>query len=539
MRVQKTFDITLVASSSDWTPAAGQNVSIATNGIADVQDPPGSLTDSSLASGQQHWHCFDQSGMIWNPYYGANGAIMRWGGGHLGRKNNAVDACPIEQDAVWRHLTKSYQNDDYRLIRDATNKLVPNDWYDISGFFTGEFLQDGSAVGNNNYGDYIPTQWDVNSKWFGNSPATTHTRGNVIVVPGGTGGRGQMVVPFIHGNYAGEGFRYAHIFDCGTEDWNALTLDPDKTWWRRGGRLPIPTTDGTVPNGLPTNGGMYQGAAVWFEPDQNRIGVMGTTFESAVSRTIFYLGTDAHPTNKWTYFVGPRAAGGVFPYMNADCGSCYVPHRRLLMWTQPPNNINGGATPGTNGCVQFSMIDLSNPTATFFTPVQMKFANPQQGPMMPYTTAQASPANKEANDLVGADPIYCEFDGALWMVWSSRHLPVCNPPYELGDVTVWRLRPVSRDLKGTDTNAQIMADNWEWTDMTNSITPRLEAQLLRFILAPVNSGGTGGTSLGVLDYIYRGLAFIPSLNCFVFNRGSHGAASPFFGTVQLFRPSGF
>lgn len=537
MRVLKTFDITLVSSpSGGWIPPAGQNYSIAVNGIADVQQGPGLITDSSLASGQQHWHYFDQSGMIWNPYYGANGAIMRWGGGHFGKKNNSVDACPIEQDATWRRLTNGYPNDDYRLIANPNPPpgQIQNGWYDNSGFYTGSFAQDGSSLGNNNFGDYLSVQWDVNSKWFGNSPSTTHTRGNVVVVPGGTGGKGQMVVPFLHGNYAGQGFRYAHIFDCGTESWDALTYDPQKTWWRRGGRLPIPTTDGTVPNGILTTGGMYQGAATWYEPDQNRIGVMGTTIESAVSRTIFYLSTTT-----WQYSVGTRAAAGVFPYMNADCGECYIPHRRLLMYSQPPNNINGGATPGTNGCVQFSMIDLSNPTATFFTPVQMKFSNPQQGPKMPYTTAQASPTNKEANDLTGCSPIYVDYDGSLWMVWSSRHLPVCNPPYELGDVTLWRLRPVNRDLKGADTNAQIMADTWEWTDMTDTITPRLDAQLLRFMLAPVNQGGTGATSLGVLDYIYKGLAFIPSINRFVFNRGSHGAAHPFFGTVQLFAPPGF
>lgn len=618
--ISKKFTITTVASNSSWIPGPGQSTVISVDGIDDVTGPPTPTT--TTGSGQASLHRLDQSGMSFNPYGGPNGSVV-WGpvGGHFGYKGNEVIECIVQEAAAHARLTNNYPEDTYQTIGSSNNG-----WYDLSGKFNGMYLRGtdeftrGTNVGNNNFGDYNRTVWG-DGDWYGYAPPTSHTRGCVVFVPGGTDNAGQLVLPYISGNYAGQGFRYAHIMDIGRARRNAAAQDTHVPVWKRGGRLPIPTTDGTVPNGLTVSGGMYQGEIVWYEDDQKRVGVLGTTFEGAVARTIFYLATDQHPTRPaWEYFVGPRTAAGVFMYMNTDSGGVYIPHRRLLIHSMPPNKDNGGAVPGGSGCIQFQFIDLSNPDATFFTPVKMQFTNPQAGPQMPYTDRALT---GQPSNWTGVHPCYCALDGSIYFVWTSRYLQTHNPPYQLGDVTIWKLTPATRSLKGTaDTNAQMAAVQYTWTDLTPLISPRLDCGLLRSMLdnttsiekvtqfdadgritvrhsfadgtpvrlvrpSPTNLSGNslyyvrdvlpadpavsiktslkvsatpGGPAIvfgsnytptfshmypdsltnpfGVLDAIYRGTEFIPSLNSFVFQRGTASASSPYWGSLQLWKPPG-
>lgn len=619
--ISKKYTITTVASNSSWIPTPGTSTVISVNGIDDVMSPPTPTT--TTGSGQGSWHRFDQSGMSFNPYGGPNGSVV-WGpvGGHFGYKGNEVIECVVQEAAAHARLTNNYPDDIYQTIGSGNNG-----WYDLSGKFNGMFLQGtdeftkGTNVGNNNFGDYNTQPW-VPGGWYGNSPPSIHSRGCIVFVPGGTDNAGQMVVPYVPDTYAGQSFRYAHIFDVGRARRNAAAQDTSVPVWKRGGRLPIPNTTvvpNPAPNGFTTSDAMPRGEIVWYEDDQKRVGIIGTTSESSVARTIFYLATDQHPTRPpWEWFVGPRTGSAVFMYMNTDSGGCYIPHRRLLLHSMPPNKDNGGAQPGGTGCIQFQFIDLGDPNVTFFTPIKMQFTNPQAGPQMPYSDRSLP---NQPHNWTGIHPVYCPLDGAIYFVWTSRHLQAYNPPYQLGDVTIWRLAPSTHSLKGGNGfNGLVMTDRYTWTDMTPLITPKLDCELLRFLLdnstgiekvtqyasdgritvrhqfadgtpvrvvrpSPTNLSGSavyyvrdvlpsdpavsvktslklsatpGGAAItfgsnytptfshmypdsltnpfGVLDCVYRGTEFIPSINSFVFERGSHGAASPYAGKVQLWKP---
>lgn len=470
--IEANFRVRTVSSSApSWIAQPGQIKSIATNSIYAARNP--NIVLNSITQ------IYSQARSFYNPYYGSYGARVMFGGGHGGYVGNEVYVMQYgAETGQWLRLTDPYP------APLTFNQAAATGWYDplLVDRTNGEFLVNGEA-----------------GVYFGYCPWSDHTRNKTIAVPGGTNNMGRMVLPCNQG-YPGGGFdtTKTHIFDFGKEG-GVPTYNKATAYWSRGGDLK---------DANPSAVYATSNDACWRETDLGRIGFIANSTSGYVLALVkilyyYYNGTTANPTAHWELggtITGYRDnTGGLSASMGGDNGMGFIASRKLLLLQANSGQFGLG--------IYYHMVDL---------------ARPSPHPANVMIVAGPNPPLYSASGLQnGASVEYCPIDGYFYGLFCANSRPKND---------LWRLKPQDPGINPKDpniTNAQLMAANWVWEEITDRM-PTIEGWW-----------DTHRQDTGVgLIFGYNRLQWSDSMECFTWDGGAGDPSTNQYGQALLINPIG-